>query len=175
VRIQKKTATEEIVGKVSKLKGPNRDAQGAMIFLDSAFANQDTEIQRRSARMVHNMLVSLKKAFPTADSQLIGHIVADLSSLWDTGQKLDKNLKRLFQMRFPQHRNHLREFLGFIEATQIDMVEFWIGNLRKRIPELRKAMDLRERSERRHARTKTARGRRKSTLAIKAERELPGH
>lgn len=118
-------------------------------LLAHALKTQDKALQRRSARIAHRMQVALQKAFPELDPQFIGDIVADLNSLWDTGQKLDKQLKRLFQMRFPQHRNHLREFLAFIEATQIDMVEFWIGNLRKRIPKLRQALDRQERDERR--------------------------
>jgi hypothetical protein len=153
VRFPKKTATDEVVEKISKLKGPNKAERGGLMLLANAFANQDTQLQRRSARITHNMLVALNKAFPNVDRQLIGDIVADLDSLWDTGQKLDKELKKLFQMRFPQHRNHLDDFLAFIEVVQIDMVEFWIGNLRKRIPKLRKALDQQERNERR-ARTK---------------------
>lgn len=129
-------------------------ANAARDFLRRALSDHDKKLQRRSARITHNMLVALNKAFPEVDRQLIGDIVADLDSLWDTGQKLDKELKKLFQMRFPEHRNHLGDFLAFVEAVQIDMVEFWIGNLRKRIPKLRKALDQQERNERRRARTK---------------------
>jgi hypothetical protein len=154
VRFPKKTATDDVIEKISKLKGPNKAERGGLMLLANAFANQDTQLQRRSARITHNMLVALNKAFPDVDGQLIGDIVADLDSLWDTGQKLDKELKKLFQMRFPEHRNHLGDFLAFIEAVQVDMVEFWIGNLRKRIPKLRKALDQQERKERRRARTK---------------------
>jgi len=154
MRFPKKAATDEVVEKISKLKGPNKAERGGLMLLANAFANQDTQLQRRSARITHNMLVALNKAFPDVDRQLIGDIVADLDSLWDTGQKLDKELKKLFQMRFPEHRSHLGDFLAFIEAVQIDMVQFWIGNLRKRIPRLRKALDQQERNERRRARTK---------------------
>ncbi len=127
-------------------------ANAARDFLRRALSNHDKRLQRRSARITHNMLVALNKAFPEVDRQLIGDIVADLDSLWDTGQELDKELEKLFRMRFPQHRNHLREFLAFIQATQIDMVEFWIGNLRKRIPKLLKALDRQEQSESRRRR-----------------------
>jgi len=128
-------------------------ANAVMDFLAGALRRQDKELQQRSARIAHNTLVALNRAFPEADRQLIGDIVADLNSLWDTGQKLDKELKRLFQMRFPQHRVRLREFLAFLEATQIDMAQFWIGNLRKRIPKLRRALDRQERNERRRRAT----------------------
>jgi hypothetical protein len=156
VRFPKKTATEEAVEKISKLKGPKKSERGGLMLLANAFASQDTQLQRRSARITHNMLVALNKAFPEVDRQLIGDIVADLDSLWDTGQKLDKELKKLFQMQFPQHRNHLADFLAFGEATQIDMVGFWIRNLRKRIPRLRVALERQERTERLRTRTKPA-------------------
>lgn len=169
MRFPKKTATEDVIEKISKLKGANKSERGGLIWLASAFASQDTQLQRRSARITHNMLVALNKAFPEVDRQLIGDIVADLDSLWDTGQKLDKELKKLFQMRFPQHRNHLADFLAFIEATQIDMVEFWIGNLRKRIPKLRKDLDRQERNERR-PRTKPPKHLRKVAQQMRAQR-----
>lgn len=143
-------------------------ANAARGFLRRALSDHDKRLQRRSARITHNMLVALNKAFPEVDRQLIGDIVADLDSLWDTGQKLDKELKKLFQMRFPQHRNHLADFLAFIEATQIDMVEFWIGNLRKRIPKLRKDLDRQERNERRRARTKPPKQSRKLAQQMRA-------
>jgi 5'-deoxynucleotidase YfbR-like HD superfamily hydrolase len=168
VRFPKKTATEEVVEKISKLKGPNKAERGGLMLLANAFASQDTQLQRRSAHITHNMLVALNKAFPEVDRQLIGDIVADLDSLWDTGQKLDKELKKLFQMRFPQHRSHLADFLAFIEATQIDMVEFWIGNLRKRVPKLRKDLDRQERNERRRARTKPPKQPRKVAKQMRA-------
>ena len=133
---------------------PQETANAARDFLARALRRQDKQLQRRSARIARNTLVALNKAFPGADRQLIGDIVADLNSLWDTGQKLDKGLKKLFRMRFPQQYNSLREFLAFIEATQIGMAESWIRNLRKRIPKLRLALDRQERSDRRLARTK---------------------
>src|SRR5208337_158355 len=148
------------------LSQASADAAGDL--LRRALSDHDKSLQRRSARITHNMLVALNKAFPDVDRQLIGDIVADLDSLWDTGQKLDKELKKLFQMRFPQHRNHLGDFLAFIEATQMDMVEFWIGNLRKRIPKLRKALDQQERNERRRARTKPPKQSRKGAQQMRA-------
>src|SRR5271170_6242771 len=125
MKLAPKTATEEVISKISKLKGPNKAQRGALLWMASALANQDAQLQRRSARVAQLMQISLEKALPDTDRQLIGDVVADLNSLWDTGQKLDKELKRLFQMRFPKHRNHLAEFLSFIQATQIDMVQFW--------------------------------------------------
>ena len=146
MRLSKNTETDELIERMSKLKGPNRAEQGAMLWMGAAFAKQDVDLRRRSARIARQTQMSLRRAFPDVDPQLIGDVVADLNSLWDVAQKLDKELKKLFHMRFPQHYNHLGEFLSFIEATQIDMVEFWIGNLRRRIPKLRKALDRRQRT-----------------------------
>jgi hypothetical protein len=117
-------------------------------MIANAFANQDMRLQRRSARITRNLLAALKDAAPEVDRQLIGDIVADLTSLWDTGQKLDTALNTLYQTQSDQKRIYLYDFLAFIEAIQIDMAEFWIGNLRSKIPKLRKALQKRERKER---------------------------
>jgi hypothetical protein len=154
VKFPKKTATEQVIEKISKLKGPNKAQGGAVLWMASAFASLDAQLQRRSARIAHQMQVSLERAFPDMDPQDIGDVVADLDSLWDLGQKLDKELMRLFQMRFPQHRNHLYTFLIDIEVRQLDEASYLIGRLRKRVPKLLKELDRQERSERRRARTK---------------------
>ncbi|MHB8484499.1 MAG: hypothetical protein ACYDCM_02030 [Candidatus Acidiferrales bacterium] len=153
MRFPKKTVTEEVIEKISNLKGPNKAQQGAMLWMASAFASQDVKLGHRSARIAHQMQVSLQKAFPDMDPQFIGDIVADLNSLWDLRQKLDKDLKRLFQMRFPQHRNHLHSFLIDIEVRQLDEASYLIRRLRKRVPKLLKALDRQERGERRRTRT----------------------
>lgn len=164
MRARQKTATEQVIEKISKLKGPNKAQQGAMIWMASAFANQDVELQRRSVRIANRMQVSLQKAFPEVDPEFIGDVVADLDSLWDTAQKLNMELEDLFRMRFPRDRNRLAEFLSFVEATQIDMVEFWIGNLRKRIPKLRRALDRQGRSKGQAKSRRTARDHRMRTV-----------
>jgi hypothetical protein len=164
MRGHQKTATEQVIEKISKLKGPNKAQQGAMIWMANAFANQDVDLQGRSARIANQMQASLQKAFPEVDPQFIGHVVADLDSLWDTGQKLNKELEILFRMRFPRDRNRLAEFLSFVEATQIDMVEFWIGNLRKRIPKLRRALD--RQGQNRQTRSRGSVPRRKARTAV---------
>lgn len=164
MRARQKTATEQVIEKISKLKGPNKAQQGAMIWMTSAFANQDVELQRRSVRIANRMQVSLQKAFPEVDPQFIGDVVADLDSLWDTAQKLNRELENLFRMRFPRDRNRLAEFLSFVEATQIDMVEFWIGNLRKRIPKLRRALD--HQGQDRETRSRGSVPRRKERTAV---------
>lgn len=157
MRFPKKTATEEAADKISELRGPNKAQQGAMLWMASAFANQNVRRQRRSARVAYRMQASLQKAFPDLDPQFIGDVVADLDSLWDLGQKLDTDLKKLFQMRFPQHRNHLHSFLIDIEVRQLDEASYLIRRLRKRLPTLLRALDRQERSGGRRARTKPSR------------------
>jgi len=151
MRFPKKTTTEKVIDKISRLKGPNKAQQGAMLWM-GAFANRDTQLQGHSARMAQQTQVALQKAFPDTDPLFIGDVVADLNSLWDLRQKLDKDLERLFRMRFPQHRNHLRSFLIDIGVRQLDEGTYLIRRLRKRLPKLLKDLDRLERVERRHTR-----------------------
>lgn len=167
MRFPKKTATEEAIEKISKLKGPNKAERGAMILMESAFANQDPQLQRRMVRIAHNMLVAFDKALPEVDRQLIGDVVADLTSLWNLRQKFDKGLKKLFQMRFPQHRDHLHSFLIDIEVRQLDEATYLIGRLRKRLPKLLKDLDRQERNERRRSRRKPPKRPQKSRRLIR--------
>lgn len=137
----KKTATEEVSDRISKLKGPNKAQQGGLLWMASAFANQNTRLQRRSMRIAQQMQIALQKAFPNMDRQFIGDIVADLNSLWDLRQKLDKDLNKLFQMRFPRHRSHLYSLLIDIEVRQLDEASYLIRRLRRRLPKLVKELD----------------------------------
>jgi hypothetical protein len=133
--------TSEAIERVAKLRGPAKAHKAALILLGRGLANHDTAQRQRSVRITKSMLTAFRRAFPEVDHQVIGDIVADLDSLWDTGQQLDGELRKFFRMRFPQDREELREFLAFIEAVQIEMVGFWIGNLRNRIPKLLHALD----------------------------------
>ncbi len=154
MKFSKRALTQETIKKISALKDSNAAERGMLHWKGISFARQDAALQRRSVSVAHKMLIALTKAFPDVNGRLIGDVVADLDSLWDVGQKLDMELKRLFQMQFPQHRNQLREFLNFIEAIQIDMVEYWAGNLRSRVPKLLRDLDRQERSERHAGQTK---------------------
>ncbi len=145
----RKLSPQKLKTTALKQRQSEATANAARDLLGAALRRQDKGLQRRSARIARNTLAALIKAFPGADPQLIGDIVADLNSLWDTGQKLDQQLKKLHHMRFPRNRDQLHEFLAFIEATQIGMAESWIRNLRKRVPKLRRALDRQERNERR--------------------------
>lgn len=150
-------APEKLKQSVSKQSHSRKVTGAAKAFIARALRGQSRQLQRRSAQITHKMIISLKRAFPDMDPRLIGSIVADLGSLWDTGQKLDLELNKLFQMRLPEDREDLREFLAFVEATQMDMVEFWIRNLRQKIPRLHEDLDRQERNERPHSRKRLQR------------------
>jgi hypothetical protein len=155
MRLPKKTATESVIEKIANLKRPNKSQQGALLWMASAFANQDVRRQRRSARIANQMQASLQRAFPEIDPSFIGDVVADLDSLWDLGQKLDSDLKELFQMKFPQDRNHLYSFLIDVEVRQVDEASYLIKRLRKRMPTLLRALDRQERRTASRVRTKS--------------------
>jgi hypothetical protein len=93
------------------------------------------------SNITHNMIVGLKKALPKTNPQLIGDVVAHLSSMWDAGQKLDKNLRTLGELRSPQDLANLKDVLLDIEVIQLDYVRFWTSLLKKTIPRLRKAAE----------------------------------
>jgi hypothetical protein len=168
VKLTQKTATEEVVEKISKLKGPNKAEQGGLMLLANAFAHQDVQRKRRMFRIADKMSVAFYKAFPELDRQLTEDVVADLASLWNLREKLDKDLKKLFQMRFPQHRDHLHSFLIDIEVRQLDEATYLIQRLRKRVPKLLRALDRQERNERRRARTKPPKHSRKVAQQMRA-------
>jgi len=150
----KDLAPEKLKQMVSKQSQSQEASGAARAFIARALRGQNRGLQRRSARIAHKMLVAFGKAFPELNQQIIGDVVADLDSLWDTGQKLDKRLHKLFKMRFPQDRDHLSDFLAFIEGAQIEMAEIWIRNLRRNIPKLRKALNRQGKRQVRRTRAK---------------------
>ena len=141
MKFPKKTSTEEFLDKSSKLKGPNKDLQAAAIMLGDAAARVDHKLVKRSTNLAHRLLLSLKKALPETDPQLIGDFVAEVSDLWDYGQKLDKTLNEISHMRFPQHREHMREALVAIEVQQFDYALDCIKGLQKTLPKLKQGLD----------------------------------
>ncbi len=139
-------STEELVEKVSKLKAPNKDLQAAAMMLGDAAARVDTKLVKRSTDLAHRLVLTLKKALPETDQQLLGDFVAEVSDLWDYGQKLDKILKEVCDMRLPQHQERLREALVAIEVQQFDYALDCIKGLQKTLPKLKQAIDRRARS-----------------------------
>ena len=97
---------------------------------------------------MHRAISVLKKALPDTDPELIGGICAHLFDLWETGQTLDKRLKEICKLGFPQDKERLRDALIWIEAIQLDMASFWIGEVKKDLPKLLEALDRLERKPR---------------------------
>jgi|SRR5580658_858442 hypothetical protein len=141
MKFPKKTITEEFLDKSSKLRGPNKDLQAAAMMLRDAAARVDHKLVNRSTNLAHRLLLSLKKALPETDPQLIGDFVAEVSDLWDYGQKLDTTLKELCDMRLPQHQGRMGEALVAIEVQQFDYALDCIKGLQKTLPKLKQALD----------------------------------
>jgi hypothetical protein len=92
---------------------------------------------------MNKIIPILRSALPATEPEVIGGICADLFDLWETGQKLDKELKKLTTLRFPRDQQRLRDTLVWIDAIQLDMASYWIGEVRKDLPKLFKALDRR--------------------------------
>jgi len=138
-----KASTEGLVQKVSKLKGPNKDLQAAAVMLGDAAARVDHKLMKRSTKLAHRLLLTLKKALPDTDPQLIGDFVAEVSDLWDYGQKLDKTLAELCDMQIPKHQEQMREALVAIEVQQFDYALDCVRGLQKTLPKIKRALDRR--------------------------------
>ena len=78
----------------------------------------------------------VKEALPEADPELIGGFFANLLDLWETGQTLDEKVKEICKMRFPRDLERLHDVLIWIEAIQLDMASYWIGEVKKDSPKL---------------------------------------
>jgi hypothetical protein len=120
--------------------------------MESALANQDARRHRQMVRVANSMTATFSKALPNLGPGILDDLVADLSSLWNLRQKLDNDLKDLFEMRFPKDREHLHSFLIDIEVRQLDEASYLIRRLRKRIPTVLKALDRQERGQHRRPR-----------------------
>ena len=105
---------------------------------------------RRAIRVV-------KEALPNTDPELIGGFFANLLDLWETGQKLDKELHKLTKLRFPQDRERLREVLIWVSANQMDMASYWTAEVKKDLQKLLAALDKLEREPRSGKQRKLAR------------------
>jgi hypothetical protein len=108
---------------------------------------QNAALVQRSLDIMNDVIRVLKSALPHTDGELIGGMAANLLDLWETGQKLDKQLKSLRRLRFPEDRERLRNTLLWVEAIQLDMGAFWIAQVKKDIPKLLRALDKVERTE----------------------------
>ena len=128
---------------ISKPKAPNKVLQLAAKMLGDAAARVDHKLIKRSTKLAHRLLISLKKALPETDPQLIGDFVAEVSDLWDYGQKLDKTLTELCNLQLPKHREQMRQALVAIEVQQFDYALDCIQGLQKTLPKIKRALDRR--------------------------------
>jgi hypothetical protein len=107
----------------------------------------DETMVHRGVQLANKMESVLKSFLPDTDPQLIGDVVCNLESLWAAGHKLDKTLTLLCELKFPQHREYLRDVLSEIEVNQLYNSRIWIQELRHSVPKLRDALN---RPSRRH-------------------------
>jgi len=138
---------ESVVRALSKPNGKNV-AKAVGQLLTWADSQTDHALTRRSVHLMRRAIRVVKEALPDTDPELIGGFFADLLDLWETGQTLDKELQKLTRLRFPQDRERLRSSLLWIEAIQLDMASYWIGEVKKDLPKLLKALDRLERRSR---------------------------
>jgi hypothetical protein len=107
----------------------------------------DKDVIKRSLLLMRSCILAVEKALPNTDPELIGGFFADLLDLWETGQQLDRELKKLKKFRFPRDREKLYDVLIWIDAIQVDMASYWIGEVKKDGRKLRRALDKLERGE----------------------------
>jgi hypothetical protein len=136
-------------------------SEASQILRDKDYQAGQVLVQQ-SLHQMHAAIRAVKEALPDTDPELIGGFFADLLDLWETGQKLDKELHKLTELRFPQDRERLRDILIWISASQIDMASYWIGEIKKDLPKLLRALDsksLSTKQKRKPVITRSVRGR----------------
>ena|SRR5271166_844116 len=121
----------------------------------------DQDIVHESIVLMSSCIRVVQKALPHTDRKLIGGFFANLLDLWETGQQLDRELRKLKRFRFPQDREKLYGTLIWIDAIQVDMASYWINEVKKDGAKLRRALDRLERAERKNGIRKTSRSRSK--------------
>jgi hypothetical protein len=132
---------------VKALSKPNSRnvAKATGALLSWANSKVDHALTQRSLHLMRSAIRTLTNALPETDPELIGGILANLLDLWETGQKLDKELQKLKKLRLPKDRETLRSTLLWIDAIQLDMASYWIEEIKKDLPKLLKALDKLER------------------------------
>ncbi len=140
------TPPDSVVKALSKPSGRSvAKAVGSLIKW--ANAGRDHALEQKSQNLLTAIMRAMKTGLPSTDPELIGGFCADLLDLWETGQKLDKELQKLKKLRLPKDREALRDTLHWINAIQLDMASYWIEEVRKDLPKLLKALDGLERKE----------------------------
>jgi hypothetical protein len=135
---------DSVVKALSKPNGRSV-AKAAGALLKWANSKKDHALTQRSLDLMRPAIQTLTAALPETDPELIGGIFANLLDLWETGQKLDKELQKLKKLRLPKDREALRTTLQWIDAIQLDMASYWIEEIKKDLPKLLKALDKPER------------------------------
>jgi len=120
-------------------------AKAVAALIEWGSSEIDHALSKRTLRLLRRVMRVLMAALPDTDQELIGGVCADLLDLWQTGQTLDKKLRELCHFRFPRDRARLQDALVWIEAIQLDMASYWIGEVKKDLPKLLKALDKLER------------------------------
>lgn len=136
----------EFIIKMIRKRGGRDIGKGLGMLINWAEAHQDRTLIHRSIRFTGDVVSALKKAMPEVDPELIGSMVAALTDLWETGQTLDKELKKLAKLRLPQDRERLRDTLVWLDAIQVDMASYWIREVRRDLPRLLDALNRQERN-----------------------------
>jgi hypothetical protein len=136
---------------------PGTAAKALGQLFNWADSRADRGLARRSVRLMRAAIRSAKAALPDTEPELIGGFFANVLDLWETGQKLDKELRDLAKLHLPQDRQRLRGILIWLDAIQVDMASYWIREVRKDMPKLLKALDQQERNGHRRVASKATR------------------
>jgi hypothetical protein len=102
----------------------------------------------RSVHLMRGAIRAVKKVLPDTNPELIGGYFANLLDLWETGQELETKLREICTVRRPRDRKRLRDALLWIEAIQLDLGSYWIGEVKKDTPKLLRALDRLDRESR---------------------------
>src|SRR5579863_721568 len=109
-----------IIKALSSRKGRNV-AKASAQLLRWAESGQDDALLQRSSRLLRENSRIFKEALPGTDPEIIGGFFASILDLWETGQTLDKQLKKIPKLQFPRDRECLYDILIWISAIQLDM------------------------------------------------------
>ena len=115
---------------------PRAVRQEARNLLAKALGRQDPLLLKRGVLVARKMEAAFRDAVPHADPQLVDNIVSELEDLWELGQRLDKEIKKLFGMRFPRDQALLADLLRGILVRHLEMGAYHIRSLTREIPEL---------------------------------------
>jgi hypothetical protein len=106
------------------------------------------EIIKESLELMRAAIEMMKTAMPRTDPELIGGFFANLFDVWETGQELDMKLRELVTLQLPRDAKRVGDILTWVEAIQLDMGSFWIREVKKDLPKLRRAVDRLENESR---------------------------